>query len=315
MNVSKALSLLGMLGAWLLAVGLLWSTAGTDVAVRDPNLPPPPQADFSDFLVGQALVVEGTVLFVDDVQRTTVGGCGVTPRIEGRGWDVALRISQVRFGTAEDTVVVISTLTRWSYPRGVLHPGAHVLAWAYHNCRDGWRLWGGLAVVTPSGYLVGHDGSNELLWLRGVPKGEPIPYAVLNSAIDTKSYQNACESFSGKSGAGLVRVTNAARTNGGGYTFDCDSLGWMLGNGGPLPLVLDVPPQPSCFSDIQVGDSLVIPIPTSFTGGRLEINACPYSFQVKDGYVRGLGVPLKFLSYALKLDQHGIVVKSFVAKE
>jgi hypothetical protein len=306
-----------LLAARVLCMACLQMLPSGSLGSATPASPVPTNSgpDFGDFLIGQSLVVEGTVTALTRVNRTSIGGCGIAPMAEGPAYDVQLSVSRVRSGTAEDSALTFTTLFELPFPRRALRPGAHILAWCYRNCRDGWRLWGGAVGIAPSGRIVGYVGSEDFLWLRGAPRREPLRYATLDSTLNARSSHTLAAQYDGAAGIALVRVVDIQSTAAGGRRLACDSLGWVLGVRSTVPAVLELPPQRSCYSDIQPGDSLLVPTRDVGPPAPLVFDACPYGMQVKYGYARGFGVPLPFLSYAVKPSSTGLRISPFLRRE
>ena len=280
-----------------------------------PGTPTPPPVDFAEFLTGRDLVVEGTLSAVDTVVRTPLGGCGSSGFPARAGQDYTIQISRVIYGTAEDSSIIISDLVRDVFPPGVLVPGARVIGWGFRNCIDGWRLWGNVAVVTAGGHLVGHIWSEEGLWVKGQPKGQPIAFSTLDAMLVAKASNHGANFYHGKKAVALVRLTDIVVQPTGGVSYTCDSLGWIMGSATRVPQYLDFPQMPFCYYGAHRGDSLTVPVPEVFVGDRLSVGACPKALQVKNGYAPGFGVPLEYLPWAIEQQETGLAVRPFLEQE
>ena len=270
--------------------------------------------DFADFLINQQLVVEATVVGLDTTRRVLVGGCGLPPAKWPLSIDARLRVDRVVLGVADDETIVLTFGAVMNFPRHVLRSGAPVLAWAYRNCGDGWRLWGGLMVRTSSGYLIQTNSLGEERTITGQPIGSPMPYAALEQALSLKTQRHAIQSFVGKGAVALVRVAALGPAEFGRWC-QVDSAGIVIGATSRVPHIVTFSPLLSCYNDVAEGDSLLLPIPNGSTADVLDLDVCPYGLVVKHGFCRGLGVPLAFASYALESTTSGLRVKPFVAKE
>jgi hypothetical protein len=274
---------------------------------------PPPSRDFAEYLRTRDLVVEGEVLSVDAVVRRTLGTCGIGLG-PFRGYDIRLAVTAVRFGIADDSVIVISTISRPSFPTG-LGPGTRVIAWATHECDDGWRLWGSLCVVSPAGAIVGEAGTASQPALQGQQPGSALTHSALDSALAVNTVPHTSTLFEGAANVALLRLVHAAQTGPQSFTYECDSVGWVLGAGSHIPRYLDFVRGPDCYPEIFPGDSLLLPLPQNYSDDRYTLSACPRSLKVKLRFAPALGVPLEFLRYALRADQSGLHVRPFIGKD
>jgi hypothetical protein len=290
----------------------LVGVAHGQVRGQPPTVPPP--RDFAEFLVRRDLVVEGWLLSAEAVTRKPLGGCGVTGLGPYPSLDLRIAVERVRYGTADDSTVIISTVGRPQFPAGLLSPGARVIAWAFRDCHDGWRLWGRLCVVSGTGSVVGELGQEEFYRLQG--QSGPLRHGALDSALTQREEnQHSSSNFVGASNVALLRLTRTARNGGGGFTYECDSVAWALGTGDRVPRSIDFPRLPGCYPEIFPGDSLLVPLPAGFSGDRLTLNSCPRSLKVKNRFAVVLGVPLEFLNHALRAEPSGLNVRAYISKE
>jgi len=295
-----------------LCLTMLAGVAQGQVRGQPPTVPPP--RDFAEFLVRRDLVVEGWLLSAEAVTRKPLGGCGVTGMGPYPSLDLRIAVERVRYGTADDSTVTISTVGRPQFPAGLLSPGARVIAWAFRDCHDGWRLWGRLCVVNSSGYVVGELGQGDFFRLDGQPG--PLRYGVLDSALVTRSEsRHSSSNYAGASSVALLRLIRTVRNGTSGFTYECDSVGWAMGTGDRVPRSIDFPRLPGCYPEIFPGDSLLVPLPVGFGDSRLTLDACPRSLKVKNRFAVALGVPLEFLNYALRVDPSGLHVRAYISKE
>lgn len=299
---------------WLvMLLGVAAGVAQGQVRGQPPAVPPP--RDFADFLLARDLVVEGRLLAADPLMRTPLGTCGVSGMGPYKSLDLRVAVDRVRFGTADDSVLIISTLGRPTFPPGVLIPGAHVIAWAFRNCHDGWRLWGGLCVVTPGGRVLSPLGEEQAATLLGQPTTEAIRYSALDSVLTARAAEHSTTAFEGSANVALLRVVGTTRRGNDGFTYQCDSIGWVLGGGSRTPRYVDFPRVPGCYPEVFPGDSLLAPVPTTFTGDRLVLSVCPRALKLQNQFTVGFGVPLSFIRYALQLGADGLHVRPYIAKE
>lgn len=298
---------------WLvMLLGVAAGVAHGQVRGQPPTVPP--ARDFAEFLMAQDLVVEGRLLSADAVTRKPIEGCGVTGLGPYRSLDLRIAVDRVRFGTADDSVLVISTLGRPRFRSGLLSPGARVIAWAFRDCDDGWRLWGRLCILTATGHVVGELGQEQFIRLEGQPG--PLRYGALDSAIvDREGARHSSLVFEGASRVALLRLTRTVRNGDIGFTYECDSVAWALGTGDRVPRSIDFPRLPECYPEIFPGDSLLVPLPAGFQGDRLVLDRCPRSMRVKNRFAVALGVPLEFLNYALRVEPSGVHVRAYITKE
>jgi hypothetical protein len=280
-----------------------------------PAVPAP--RDFAEFLAARDLVVEGTVISAEQVRRALLETCGTTGLGPYPATDVRIAITRVWHGTAEDAEVLISVLGHPVFASGEVAPGTRVLAWAFRDCNDGWRLWGQFCVVTSGGRIIGPAGSERGAYaLAGRGDVEPTLYADLDSALTQRPGLRPSHAlFEGAASVALLKLVRTTRRGADGFTYECDSLGWALGEGTSVPRYIDFPRVADCLPAIFPGDSLVVPLPTAFTGARLTIDGCPRAFLIRKNYAVGFGVPLPFLDYALRRDAGLLRVRPFIAKD
>lgn len=272
------------------------------------------EGDFADFLISQQLVLDGTVTAIDTVTRVLPGGCGLPQRQWGRTLDLHVRVDQVRVGVADDATVVITTGAVLSYPRQALRVGSSVLVWAYRNCGDGWRLWGGAAVKGSSGHLIQSNSYGSENRLTGQAAGSPMTLSSLNQALGARSTQTSTQAFEGVPAVALARVVSVEHLD-GVLRCNVDSVRVVIGEYSNLPTLVDFTLPPSCFDDVVAGDWLLVPLPGSPSGQSVTLAVCPYSFVVRAGFARGLGVPVTFIGYALSSSAQGLHLKPFISKD
>lgn len=274
---------------------------------------PLPDRDFAEYLLGRDLVIEATFLGADKLERTPLGGCGIElPKT--KSLDLRLRVERVIFGTAEDSTIVISTLGQPQFPPGAYVPGAHVIAWGNRECADGWRLWGNMVIVTAGGKIVG-DYNSQGLFIHGEREDRPMGYAALNAKLGALAAHHSTKYFDEKEAVGLVRVLAIQRTQRGAFTYECDSLGWVLGESTRMPRFIDVNVGNLGCDWARSGDSLLVPVAADQSTDRATLPGCSGAMLIKNGYARGFGVPLSFLPYALKASPTGVHVRSFIGND
>lgn len=304
-------------GGVALFLALMASSGMTQVGRRGDAPAVPAPRDFAEFLAARDLVVDGVVVGVDQVRRTPLGTCGTTGLGPYRATDLRISVTRVWHGTADDSTLLITVLGRPVFSSGPVVPGTKVLAWAFRDCNDGWRLWGQFCVVTEGGKILGPAGSDQSAYaLVGRDESEPTSYTELDSALSLRPGLRASQAlFDGTSAVAILRLVQTVRRGVEGFTYECDSVGWALGTGARVPRFIDFPRVPDCFPEIFPGDSLVVPLPSSFNGDRLSIDGCPRAFQIKKDFAVGFGVPVSFLNYALRSDAGQLRVRAFIAKD
>lgn len=287
----------------------------TWVGASDSTADEPRPIDFAEYLSSYDLVLDGTVTAVDTVQRARLGGCGMSVPSVTKSWDIHVRVSRVIQGTAEDSSVVLTTLGRSQFPGLGLRPGVRVIAWGFRNCTDGWRLWGNVVIVTSKGQLVPDHNNAAAVRLDGGASSVPVRVTALDSALDAKAQLSSIRSFDGRAAVGLLRVTAIVPGDNGAYAIACDSVSLLVGVSERVPRYVDIMVRPPCTRDIEVGDSLIVAIPSGYSGERLTWHGCTGSLLVKNRFVRGFGVPIEFMSYAVRVQQDGVRVRPFISRE
>lgn len=312
--LEHSVSALGI-GLVFLVVGLQCTWESADASGDATTIPP--AQDFADFLAARDLVVEGTLISADELSRQRLETCGVTGMGLFAVTDIHVAVTRVWHGVADDSTLLVTVLGRPAFTSGPLAPGTRVLVWAYRDCHDGWRLWGRFCVITASGVILGQLGSDPSMFsLRNRDPLVPTTYAALDSAMGSgATAMSSTALFEGTSGVALLRLTGVTRRGAEGFTYECDSLGWVTGSATRAPRFVEFPLIPDCFTNIFVGDSLIVPVPSTFAGERLAIQGCPSAFEVRKNFAVGLGVPVPFLDYALRNEQGTLHVRPFVAKD
>lgn len=275
----------------------------------------PSPKDFAEFLAARDLVFVGTAQEIHELRRKRLETCGTTGLSAFPETDVTVRVSSVWLGTVEDSVLQVSVIGQGLFSEGLLQPGRSVLVWASRDCDDGWRLWGNLCVVMPDGRVIGRDSELEDVRLQGQPNGSPLLLTALQSAMTIPAAAHPSRAFEGRPAIALGRLVRTSARSPSGFVYECDSLGWVIGTGAAVPRFIEYPLLTDCYPDIFPGDTLLIPVPSAFTGNRLSLSACPRALKVQRGFVPGLGVPLGFIRYALRQDIGGLHVKPFVTRE
>ena len=297
---------------WLspaVAIASIW-VIGTTTASSRPVL----GGDFVDALESRHLIVDGILLSATDVRRVQSGGCGYSESAALPGVDYRIAVTRTLLGTADDTVVVITSLGGPRFPRASLHIGARVIGYANRLCEDGWRLWGGVIVVTEGGYLVGSSSDGDLS-LPGSAKGTPVSLEQFTSAFEERLEHAGATSFNSASSVLLVRL--GAFTDVPGepyYSYACDSLGWAVPGITSAPRQIRFLKNSECFPHIGTGDTLLVPLHPEFAGQVLTTPACPGAWKISGGIAIGFGVPLGLLHYALEQSEAGIVVRPVIER-
>jgi hypothetical protein len=271
--------------------------------------------DIVHFLLGRDLVVEGYVTDIQPVTRAPAGGCsnGQSPALHV--YDYRIQVAHVLSGTAEDSTIVVTSLEGPRFPRNSFQVGSHALVYANRVCEDGWRLWGGFLVITPSGYLVPPSSQAHTFKLAGVSSKVPLSYSSVTDGLAQTPTSASAAAFGGSDGVAIVRLgTFADDREHGGYAYACDSLGWAIPISAHVPRTLKFLRIPGCLPYLATGDTLVIPVKAGNQSDILDIPACPRAFVVHFGFLGGLGVPLGFLDYALRPHPSGITVNSFIER-
>ena len=259
-------------------------------------------ADFAEFLLERELVLRGRVQDLDTLNRSYVG----TPCSAGglgpyRTIDLTLSVDDVLVGVADDSLLVVSSVGWPDFPTDVLANGSSVLAWAYRECRDSWRLWGGWVVVRSDGLIIGRSDSPQPTLASG--QAANLSYGSLAAALATHVGRSSFSAFDGAEGAWIATVTGvSAEPESRTAAISVDPLERAMGETGSCPSELLVPDRASC-SRVVPGDTLLLP---TTSASQLVLDRCPTAFVVHSGFCRGLGVPLQFVSYALK-DESGLL--------
>ncbi len=301
---------LGRAVVWGIALGMMLCSGARSQDGRVITEGP----DFPDFVANQELSFIGSVAAVDTIVRNGLGGCGHPGTRALPVKDVHFRVERVLAGCADDSLLVV-TCSRWAwYPDGGLAPGVRAIVWAFHDCTDGWRLWGNCALITTTGHVLPRAGTG--IQMGGEMKSAPMTYAAVDSGITAALATNSNAQFRGAGAVALVRVTGMSFTGPGDW-FTCavDSQGWVMGEGAAVPRVLTPRLSRTCLTELAVGDSLLVPLPAGWSGDRLAISGCIDRLRVKSGFAPGLGVPLGLLSRALEPTASGLAVRPFVSRD
>jgi hypothetical protein len=172
-----------------------------------------------------------------------------------------------------------------------------------------------MVVVTPTGLLVGDPNHADGLFLHGQPGGYPVRYEALEASLTAQAGKHSANYFSGKEAVALVRVRQIQQVTRGFFTYECDSIGWVVGFGAQVPRFVDVNAGMLGCDWARAGDSLLVPVHEDQALDRVTLPGCSGALLVKRGYLPGLGVPLVFLSYALRMGPNGLEVRPFVGEE
>ena len=285
----------------LLAVGL---------ARGDPSplTGPPPFRDFAEFLTARDFLVEGIVeRSAVDLRRSMACTCGVKPLGPYPVVEVDLSVTQAWHGTAQDSLFHFTCMFGDSVPAGT-----RLLVWGSYDCDDAWRPWANYCVVTSDGRITGHDpGAYGLV---GHDESRPTTYADLAAELTGRpGLVPSPNLFEGAASIVLLRLMHTHGRGPDGYTYECDSIGWVLGDGRHVPREIDFPRVPDCYPGIFVGDSLMVPLPVDFKGEHLEVESCPRAFGVKNGVASGFGVPVREIRYAFAVENGRVHVRSIRA--
>jgi hypothetical protein len=272
---------------------------------------------FVGFLNGQDVVVHGTLVSADSVRRAPPGGCGSVQETPVDGVDVHIRVSSVDVGVAEDSVLVITVLgRRGPYPATQLVAGTTVIGWGRRSCVDGWRLWGGITIITSWGRMLPARDQLSFLTENGFSGRVPITGSDLTAMLSSTVATTSAAAFTGGSGVALVRL-NAMTSEPGPleFSYSCDSLGWLFPTSGPFPTSLHFIRDPDCSPTFGPGDTLLVPISGTQATSAFDFDhVCPRGWRVKEGYVVGFGVPLEFVQFALTSGTNGLRVNSILER-
>lgn len=291
-----------------LAMGVLCLATRTCFAL-------PPDTDFADFLLGSDLVCKGSFVSQQLVTRVPSGGCGNPGGVEMHAWDYRVTVEDVLSGVAEDSVLVVSSLRGLEFPMGALQPGAKVIVYANRVCEDGWRLWGGMVIVTASGYIVPPTAFGKSTYLRGSGGSSPISEMALMGAMSSREGQMSSASFAGASGVALVRLGEVSVDNQTQhYTYQCDSLGWIIPGQARVPGSIRFAIIPGCKPYLAPGDTLLVPVPAGGASENMNVETCPRGWVVHFGFLSGLATPIGFLDYALRSGPNGVTVNKFLVR-
>jgi hypothetical protein len=270
--------------------------------------------DLGAYLAGKDLLVEGIVSNAPVGDRTMLGTCGYGPPMPLRVTDVTMTVSRVLAGVAEESTLVISMAGSTQYRTGQIVPGTHLLAWAYRECDDGWRLWGGACVITPSGYVVPPLPWEGKLTLGAGSSTTPITFAALATDLDARSQSMPMHAYTGTQAVGMVRVVRLTRDN-GSVQADCDSIQWIMGSAPRMPTQIRWSPQKYCVAPVAAGDTLLAPVPAGSSASTLQLSSCPLALRVQHSFVPVLAVPLGFLNCALKDSLGSISARQYLSRE
>lgn len=278
-----------------LAVILLGGIQGVGWGGLAPSAAHPARAgDFADFVIAQDLVVIGTVVDARDLDRQVAGASPVGVRCQ----DITVAVDSVRYGVFHGSTLTISIVFPRRFGRAPPVSGDRVLAWGNRVSEDNWRVWGDACLINAAGELVGPDGEQGAYTTTDLPAGARLTIAHLDSVTTSRQAVHALTAYEGKAALALGRRVAVSRA-GPTITLECEGLGWVMGSAATYPRLVDFPALPGCIPKILRGDSLLIPVPPGYSGGRILLGECPSALRVKNGYAPGLGVALASLASAL----------------
>ena len=256
--------------------------------------------DFADFVIAQDLVVIGTVVDARDLDRQV------------RCQDITVAVDSVRYGVFQGSTLTISIVFPRRFGGAPPVSGNRVLVWGNRVSEDNWRVWGDACLINAAGELVGPDGEQGAYTTTDLPAGARLTIAHLDSVTTSRSAVHALTAYEGKAALALGRRVAVSRA-GPTITLECEGLGWVMGSAATYPRFVDFPAIPRCRPGILRGDSLLIPVPPGYSGGRILLGECPSALRVKNGYAPGLGVALGSLASALDSTGGRIHVRRNVA--
>jgi hypothetical protein len=171
--------------------------------------------------------------------------------------------------------------------------GKTVLAYAYRDCSDGWRLKGGIVLIDPlSGRLAPPRFELGNLQPDSAYVATWPTFSVLIQRLAPEAGLSASQTFEGASAVALLRVTELIpRPAERGYLMRADSLGWLAGTGALVPKLLRVPFLHYCSAAPRVGDTLAIPL-TRSCPDTLTIPRCPQGYFTRGGILTSLNLDL-----------------------
>src|SRR5262245_11374761 len=258
---------------------------------------------FAEFLAVQDIVVLGTV----ESSKGEARPLSAMPHTE-----VKVKTSELLVGSLTDSTLLVAMTSPGSGSGPI--PGSRVLVWAHRESEDAWRIWGNLCVVRADGRLLIHYGEEEGPHYLGPFDTTYLSLPALRAALVTHSRLYSSTAFEGKAALALGRVVRTTRRR-DGFTFECDSLGWIMGSAPSVPRFIDWLPIPSCHPDLFPGDTLLIPIAhAAYNGNRVALTACPRGLCAKRGFVPALGVPLDSIDLAIRRDASGLHAKPLVSR-
>jgi hypothetical protein len=291
--------------------GFGWTAGFTEAST---GARPTRARDFADFIISQDLVFAGTVVDTRQADRMLSGPCGISYPGAVRATDVTIAVDSVWHGVSEDTsVVTVSIAAPRQFGGAALATGDRVLAWATRICDDNWRLWGDVCKLTPDGGIVGPDGAQGSVVTMDLARGGRLTEAHLDSVLTSRAVRDAVTAYEGQAAVALGRLVGSSMV-GSTITFECQGLDWMIGSASSYPRYVDFPAFPGCLPGMFQGDSLLIPVPAGYAGGRITLRECPSALRIKNGYAPGLGVPLLFLSHAVESNGGSLHVRRYVSR-
>jgi len=255
--------------------------------------------DFAQFIAVQDIVVQGMVLSTRDR----------VPRLFGVPHnEVTIKIDEILLGSTDDSTLVMARLGPGS-PR----IGARVLFWGSREGEDAWKIYGNLCTVREDGcILAGYDEQNGARYL-GPSETTFIDLPTLRTEIARHSSLHPSSAFERQAALALGRIVRTTRRGDQGFTYECDSLGWVMGHATRVPRFIDWSPVPSCLPELAPGDTLLIPVSGDTHANRVTLAACPSGLRAKRGFVPVLGVPLGSIDRAIWRDSDGLHVRHDVS--
>ena len=245
------------------------------------------------------LVLRGTVLAATQSHRGYEGGCGSSnsdlahqPVLE-----VDIRLDEVIFGIAPDSIVHVTILSRDLGPV----VGKQVVVWAHRSCEDAWRIRGRMGVVEKDGTIG--DGKGLPIYRNPDGHWESVySTRVTRSVMRTRRHSTSL--LDGVRGVALARLVRADDTD-QTATYHIEVLGdALLGQTEIPPSALVFRKEARCAPGIFAGDSLLVPLRGVPPSPELNLDACPSALRVKNGFVPALGVPLEQLDRAFASAGH-----------
>jgi hypothetical protein len=230
-------------------------------------------------------VVEGKIIAVARPERGKRGGCTQAESVPFRNlFDIDLAVTKLWAGApVPDTCHISYFFFGPDYDSAQLVVGATIIAWCRYNCEDLDRLWGNYASYNSSTHVFELQSPLNVHGSRI----ETFPRAVLSSPAVQLVFKAITAQHAEIVTLAGFTVSNVdysrARPT---HIVIQTGLSWIIGGArSQLPSQLEFEDENHCFTGVNHGDTLVIPLGREWLGGTtFSTTRCIEEFRVHAGY-------------------------------